>query len=188
MDHAVDVETAQLSIVSPLFTTRSDLDEVEISALCWEGMTPSLFNFSREPSPRFRVRQYPFNQYVAEQTVGFVAVVDILTPNFSFLSYEYHLPLEFVASSKGIVLDLILRANRPSTVNLAVGASSRTMGSYQHCVMRTITALTSYARTRIAVETAWLPLSDLTGNISCCLFFPRKITTVAFSFGILLQP
>ena len=116
-----------------------------------------------------------------------MAVVDILTANFSFLSYEYHIPLEMVAASKGVVLDLVIRANRPSTVHLAVGAPSRTSGAYQHCVMRSVTALASYSRTRIAVETAWLPLSDLAGNISCCLFFPREITTVAFSFGVLLQ-
>jgi hypothetical protein len=188
MDHDVSVEVTQKSIISPLFTTRSDLDEVDISTLAWEGATPSLFNFSREPSPRFRVRQYPLNQYVAQQTVRFVAVVDILSANFSFLSYEYHIPLDLVASSKVVALDVILRASRPNTVHLSVGAPSRNSGTYQHCVMRSITALTSYTRTRIAVETAWLPLSDLTGNISCCLFFPREITTVAFSFGVLLQP
>jgi hypothetical protein len=187
MDHGVGIEVTQKSIISPLFTTRNDLDEVEISTLSWEGTMPSLFNFSREPSPRFRVRQYPFNQYVAQQTVRFVAVVDILTANFSFLSYEYHIPLDVVASSNGLVLDLIVRANRTSAVHLAVGAPSRTNGTYQHCVMRSVAALGSYARTRIAVDTAWLPLSDLTGNVSCCMFFPREIATVAFSFGVLLQ-
>ena len=47
MDHGVGVDVTQKPIISPLFTTRNDLDEIEISTLSWEGTTPSLFNFIR---------------------------------------------------------------------------------------------------------------------------------------------
>lgn len=179
-------------IKSPLFIAPSALalgSPGAVMATCAAGVT-STFNIGPDPEGRpateatLNVEAYPAPAEARETGLAQLLLLTIAEPRFSFLSFEYRLPLALLAGARRITLRLFAAADIDVICRLGVGGFMKER-DFEFFTMQPTPVGETFANSVQSIEVDLLPTAALEGeHLSTCLLFERRVATVAFALTV----